>query len=116
MTAPSHEGRGTGGATGALVGATGLAAAGLLGAVLSLPPAAGEAAAVFPPWWPAARAFASASSAGAVSGTGALRSILIVRSDRPALAERLRAAGAVLVLAADGPFGCRSPRPPETAP
>lgn len=87
-----------------------LAAAGLLAAALSLPPGADAVAAVFPPWWSAARAFASASSAGAVTGTGALRSVLIVRSDRPDLAERLRAAGALLVVAANGPFGC-SPLP-----
>lgn len=97
------------------VAAAGLAAAGLLAAVLSLPPGDGEVAALFPPWWSASRAFASASSAGAVAATGALRSVLIVRSDRPALAERLRAAGALLVVAADGPFGCRSPLSPEPA-
>ena len=97
------------------VAAAGLAVAGLLAAVLSLPPGDGEVAALFPPWWAPSRAFASASSAGAVSATGALHSVLIVHSDRPALAERLRAAGALLVVAADGPFGCRSPLSPESA-
>ena len=99
---------------GPLVSTAGLAIAGLLAAVLSLPSGVDEVAAVFPPWWSAAHAFTSASAAGVVSGSGALRSILIVHSDRPALAERLRAAGALLVLAADGPFGCSSS--PSTEP
>ena len=79
-----------------------------MAALLSVPVDAHQIAAVFPPWWPAARIFAAASVAGEVAGTGPLRSILIVRSDQAALAYRLQAAGALLVLAADGPFGCRS--------
>ena len=56
------------------------------------------AAAVFPPWWSAAEAFAAAGSAGEVARAGALSSILIVHSKEPALADRLRKAGALLVL------------------
>jgi hypothetical protein len=57
-----------------------------------------SAAAVFPLWWTPAQAFAAASSAGEVARTGALSSIVIVHSTKPALAERLRKAGALFVL------------------
>jgi hypothetical protein len=64
-------------------------------------PAAGDAqsaAAIFPPWWSPAEAFAAAGSAGEVARTGAISSILIVHSPAPDLADRLRKAGALLVL------------------
>lgn len=57
-----------------------------------------SAAAVFPPWWSAAKAFEAAGSAGEVARTGAFSSVLIVHSKDPALADRLRKAGALLVL------------------
>jgi hypothetical protein len=69
-------------------------------AVCSTPLAADRrsVAAVFPPWWSAARAFEAAGSAGEIARTGAYSSILIVHSTQPALAARLRKAGAFLVL------------------
>lgn len=73
--------------------------AGLL-AVLAAPTAGDpqSAAALFPPWWSPARAFAAAGSAGEVARIGAFSSILIVHSREPALADRLRKAGALLIL------------------
>jgi hypothetical protein len=73
--------------------------AGLLAAIAA--PGKSEpqaAAAVFPPWWSPAQAFAAAGSTGEVARTGALSSIVIVHSTTPALAERLRKAGALFVL------------------
>ena len=70
-------------------------------AVVFAAPSAGavqSAAAIFPPWWSPAEAFAAAGSAGEVARTGALSSILIVHSQAPDLAGRLRRAGALLVL------------------
>ncbi|WP_158817857.1 hypothetical protein [Methylocapsa sp. S129] len=57
-----------------------------------------SAAAVFPPWWSPARAFEAAGAAGEVTRIGAFSSVLIVHSREPALAERLRKAGALLIL------------------
>jgi hypothetical protein len=57
-----------------------------------------SAAAIFPPWWSAAEAFAAAGSAGEVTRIGAFASVLIVHSKAPALADRLRKAGALLIL------------------
>lgn len=56
------------------------------------------AAAIFPPWWSPAEAFEAAGTAGEVVRTGAVSSILIVHSQAPDLAGRLRRAGALLVL------------------
>jgi hypothetical protein len=69
-------------------------------AVLAASPEADaqSAAAIFPPWWSPAQAFAAAGSAGEVARKGAFSSVLIVHSTEPALAERLRKAGALLIL------------------
>jgi hypothetical protein len=70
-------------------------------AVVVAAPASGDsqsAAAIFPPWWSPAAAFAAAGSVGEVARTGAVSSILIVHSSAPDLADRLRKAGALLVL------------------
>jgi hypothetical protein len=83
----------------AVVAAVVISLAGLVAALAI--PARGDAqsaAAVFPPWWSPAQAFAAAGSVGEVTRTGALSSIVIVRSEEPALADRLRKAGAVFVL------------------
>jgi hypothetical protein len=57
-------------------------------------------AAVFPPWWGEARSIAAVAAAdGAILGWGQPRSIVITRSDRPGFAERLHAAGALLLIA-----------------
>ncbi len=57
-----------------------------------------SAAAIFPPWWPAAKAFEAAGSAGEVARIGAFSSVLVVHSKEPALVDRLRKAGALVVL------------------
>lgn len=62
------------------------------------PAGATRVAAVFPPWWSAARAASAAASAGDIAGAGALSSIMIVSSDAPGLDVRLRAAGAIILL------------------
>jgi hypothetical protein len=59
------------------------------------PPPAGPVAAVFPPWWSGARAFAAAAAAGPVARIGAFGFIVIAA---PAERSRLRAAGAWLLL------------------
>ncbi len=57
-----------------------------------------DGAAFFPPWWPPARAFEAAGSAGQIGRVGALPTIIIVHSTEPGLSARLRKAGAFLVL------------------
>lgn len=64
--------------------------------------------AVFPPWWSAARVFQAAASAGEIVDVGRVPSMIVVRSDRSALAARLRAAGALATLNADDLGGCRT--------
>jgi hypothetical protein len=95
---------------------TGFAALGLM-AVLPLgvalgaqaaPPAAGPVAAVFPPWWPAARAFAAAGTAGPVARFGGVPFIVVVAAPDRA---RLRAAGAWLLLDPHAVGGCAPTHP-----
>jgi hypothetical protein len=84
-----------------------IALAGLAaGAVAGKPNDAGSLVAVFPPWWSASRALAEASRVGDVVNAGAFPFVLIVQSQRPGLEERLRAAGAVLLLNPIGIGGC----------
>lgn len=66
-------------------------------------------AAVFPPWWSASRAFAAAGEAGDIINTGMLPFVVVVRSQRPGLDVRLRAAGAFLVFNPLGAAGCAQP-------
>jgi len=64
-------------------------------------------AAVFPPWWDAARSTdAVAAADGAVIGWGGLASIVVTRSDQPGFPIRLHAAGAVLLLDPSGLISC----------
>jgi hypothetical protein len=62
-------------------------------------------AAVFPPWWSAARTFSAGAQSGAqIARLGAFSNILVVTSaTNPA--QRLRAAGALLLLDAQS-LGC----------
>lgn len=73
-------------------------------------PGARDIAAVFPPWWTPGRALSAAASAGQVRAAGSGSHILIVHADaREAdggLAARLRASGAILLLAPQGRSGC----------
>ena len=55
-------------------------------------------AALFPPWWSPAATFRAAATAGEVVRTGAVRTVVVVRSDAPGLSGRLTGAGAILVL------------------
>ena len=80
-------------------------AAGLLGLSLSLSVAAaiepGDprlVAAVFPPWWSAEAVLAAASQAGDVVGPGGAPFVIVVRSENADLPDRIRAAGAFMVL------------------
>ena len=59
---------------------------------------AAPVAAVFPPWWPAERAFVAAASAGTVVREGAWANIVVVRSTTGDLPQRLHRAGALLTL------------------
>ena len=63
-------------------------------------------AAVFPPWWSAAKVLAAAAEAGEVVDVGASPAVLIVRSQQPGLQGRLRAAGAILLLDPRGAGAC----------
>lgn len=64
-------------------------------------------AAVFPPWWGAARSIAAVAEAdGAIMGQGGLGSIVLTRSDRAGFVERLHQAGAVLLLEPSALIGC----------
>lgn len=75
----------------------------------------GRVAAVFPPWWTPARAAGAATSAGDISGAGAVPFILILRGDPATLGARLRAAGALVLLDPDAAGVCAKtvlePRP-----
>jgi hypothetical protein len=64
-------------------------------------------AALFPPWWSAARVIASAAAAdGAIVRFGGFQTILVLAAGGPDLAARLRHAGAWLVLDAGSLGGC----------
>lgn len=85
----------------------------LAAAALAGPPAAATdaVAAVFPPWWGREQAMHAVAGADAlVLRDAAVATILVVRSEAPFLADRLRERGALLVLSLDGLAGCR-PRP-----
>ncbi|WP_233245327.1 MULTISPECIES: hypothetical protein [unclassified Caulobacter] len=58
----------------------------------------GRVAAVFPPWWSAAHAAGAATTAGDIAGAGSVPFILILRGDPATLGQRLRAAGAIVLL------------------
>lgn len=64
---------------------------------MAAPRDASSIAAVFPPWWSPAQAAAAAASAGQIAGAGR-GSIVIVTSPAPGLSDRLRRAGALLLL------------------
>lgn len=80
----------------------------LLVVLCSSLPHSDKVAAVFPPWWSAARAFDAAAGAGRIVALGRLSSVLIVHGDPAQLAHRLREAGALLVLDSSLSAGCRT--------
>ncbi len=55
-------------------------------------------AAVFPPWWSAARSLTAASDVAAVTGFGAFPFIVAVSGNRSGVADELRRAGALVVV------------------
>lgn len=84
-------------------------AVGLIAACAAVPSDPAIAAAVFPPWWSARRTFEAAGATGAILRVGGWSAVLIVRSDRPDLAARLRTAGALFTLSPLGVTGCPNP-------
>jgi hypothetical protein len=81
-------------------------------AIAAAPPSgAHDIAAVFPPWWSHGRAMTAAGIAGEVEASGAVKGVLIVHSDQPGLAARLRDAGALILLDAQGLGGCLAKTP-----
>jgi len=77
-------------------------------AVLAPRDAAGQSvAAIFPPWWDAPRVMAGLGGTDAVIlREGAAPSILLLSSQTPGLPERLRAAGALLIVDPTAVAGC----------
>lgn len=82
-----------------------LAGGGLLAAVPSAP-AGGAVAAVFPPWWDAKRAVTAATNAGIALGVGVTSFVVIVRPEDAQGQEKLRQAGAWMLLDPRGLAGC----------
>lgn len=80
----------------------------LLASFAGLAPTAGRpVAAIFPPWWNATQVFeAVARAGGPFIRFGAFPFIAVTVSPDPAVAARLRAAGAFLVLDAQALGGC----------
>jgi len=85
----------------------GLAAGGLLTAVLG-GPASGPLAVIFPPWWGAIRTIEAAAQGGAVLRLGPANFVVFVAPDETLGRERLWRAGAWLLLSSRGLIGCSS--------
>jgi hypothetical protein len=69
--------------------------------------ATGPVAAIFPPWWSARDVMAGLSRTdAAILREGFSASIILASSPMPGLADRLRAAGALLVLDPQAAAGC----------
>jgi hypothetical protein len=62
-------------------------------------------AAVFPPWWPPARAVSAAAASGRLAAVGVVPWIVVVRGDEE-LPSHLRASGALLLLDPKAALGC----------
>jgi len=88
----------------AVAGPLALSTLGIIGsffaaaAIDGQPRTAGRVAAVFPPWWDAARVVSAAAAAGDIAGAGGAPFIVILRGDPAALNQRARTAGALLLL------------------
>lgn len=73
----------------------------------------GPVAAVFPPWWSARDVMVGlARTDAAILREGFNASIVLASSPTPGLADRLRAAGALLVLDPQAAGGCLGLAPP----
>jgi hypothetical protein len=62
-------------------------------------------AAVFPPWWHQGRVFEAAAGAGPLLDTGRASFVVVVGFSDPGVVDRLRAAGALLLVDAAA-VGC----------
>lgn len=67
------------------------------GSLTLRPPQSGPVAVLFPPWWPAERSMAAAAG-GAVIRFGAFPFVVVVMPEQATSAERLRRAGAWMLL------------------
>lgn len=103
-----------------LAAVAGPVALGVLGVLASLlaavavdaqPRTPGRVAAVFPPWWSPAQVVGAAGSAGDIAGVGAAPFIVIVRGDPAGLSQRVRSAGALLLLDPVLAGACARPAP-----
>jgi hypothetical protein len=83
----------------------GLAAGGLLTALMGGPPS-GPVAAIFPPWWDRTRVVEAAAEGGTVLRLGPAKFVVFVVPDDVRGRERLWRAGAWLLLTPRGRTGC----------
>ena len=81
------------------------ATGGLL-AALTAGPDSGPVAAIFPPWWDGAHAIAAAATGGPVLAIGLRDFVILVAPDRPNGRQRLRHAGAWLLIDPSSLAGC----------
>ena len=81
-------------------------ATGGLIAALTAGPDLGPVAAVFPPWWDSAHAFAAAATGGPVLGMGLRGFVVLVAPEEPNGRQRLRRAGAWLLIDPSSLAGC----------
>ena len=81
------------------------ATGGLL-AALTAGPASGPVAAVFPPWWDGAHAIAAAATGGPVLRMGLRDFVVLVAPEEPNGRQRLRHAGAWLLIDPSSLAGC----------
>lgn len=89
-------------------------------AVDAQPRASERVAAVFPPWWDAARIIGAAGSVGAIAGAGGAPFVVILRANpddkSPSdLSQRARSAGALLLLDPALAGACARPQEPVTS-
>ncbi len=70
----------------------------------------GVIAAVFPPWWSPTQALNAAATAGDLQRPGGLATIVVIHGDPKTLADRLRRAGALLLLDPVGAGFCAAPK------
>ncbi len=108
-------------ATRRLAAVAGPVAFSTLGVVLSLfaavavdaqPRTPGRVAAVFPPWWDAARIVGAAGSAGDIAGAGGAPFVVILRGNPADLSQRARSAGALMLLDPALAGACARPQEP----
>ncbi len=81
--------------------------AALFGVLAPRSDAGGRVAAIFPPWWDARDVMAGLTDADAsILRQGAIPAVVLLSSDRPGLPQRLRQAGALLIVDPKAAAGC----------